>query len=547
MESKFSQENGRTPPTMPSQPGYESAWATPAPFDGYQPSGPQARPWVRYWARMIDFFLFAIIIGFVLGMVYEPATRINDMLFGALLAFAYIYVEPVMLSSWGTTPGKALLRIRLRRSDGTKLPFKEALNRAFRVWLRGEGIGIPLVALFTQISAYRRLVREGRTTWDRDGNYLYTHQTIGPLRTALTVVLLIVFTIFMVWGRWRDRNPGFDSRKGQGKGYAIFAHESHIEESMLDRETGWGLAGQQVFDVMIMGGGINGTCLFDRLTRQGYAVLLVDRKDFGSGTTQASGMMVWGRGLLYLRNLDLLTIFRLSRDRDAMIGELTAHISPRMYRYIPSAGGNLSPGLVRAALYVYWAMGFFRRKSPRSEKSFHESCLLRPGVHRGSLLYEEAVLNTSDCRFAFEWLASARWAGSAALNYCTARGEYSPADRLWHLTLKDTLKGKTASVRARLVVNCGGVWTDEVNESFGIETPFRHALSKGVYIGLNRPPEHDSLMIFEMGDHRDVVTFVPWGPVSLWGPTETFPRDIEAGMSLEAEMCGFCSASSRDI
>jgi len=303
---------------------------------------------------------------------------------------------------------------------------------------------------------------------------------------------------------------------------------------MHDREASWGKAEHQAFDVLVIGGGINGTCLFDHLNRQGYKVLLVDRNDFASGTSQASGMMVWG-GLLYLRNLDLPTVFRLSCDRDAMIRELKDHISPKLYRYIPSIRGNLNPELVRAALSFYWIMSLFRRKPPRCEKSFEETCLLKPGVHRGSFLYEEAVLNTSDCRFTFDWLTFTPSTHSVALNYCSATGEYSQADQWWHLALKDTLGGRETSLRAKLIVNCAGVWTDQVNNQFGIETPFKHVLSKGVYIGVKRPAGHHSLMIFEMGDHGDVLTFVPWGPISLWGPTETFPQDIHDGMTVAAE------------
>ena len=55
------------------------------------------------------------------------------------------------------------------------------------------------------------------------------------------------------------------------------------------------------FDITIIGGGINGASLYNKLVQEGYRVLLIDKGDFASGTSQASGMMIWG-GLLYLRN-----------------------------------------------------------------------------------------------------------------------------------------------------------------------------------------------------------------------------------------------------
>ena len=61
------------------------------------------------------------------------------------------------------------------------------------------------------------------------------------------------------------------------------------------------------FDVAILGGGVNGACLYDTLCRHRYKVLLIERGDFASGSSQSSGMMVWG-GLLYLKNFDFSTV-----------------------------------------------------------------------------------------------------------------------------------------------------------------------------------------------------------------------------------------------
>jgi glycerol-3-phosphate dehydrogenase len=283
------------------------------------------------------------------------------------------------------------------------------------------------------------------------------------------------------------------------------------------------------FDVGILGGGINGACLYDVLCRRGYRVLLVDKADFASGTSQASGMLIWG-GLLYLRNLDFLSVFQLSIDRDRMIREMPSRISPRLMRYLPSVGRGRSRFLVQAGLWLYWMMGLGNRCPPASETTFDEMELVRPDVVRGSLTYEEAFLDCSDARFVFRWIAPHRLPGHVALNYCAVSGEYAEADKNWHLDLEDMLSGKHYGARTRLVVNCAGVWTDQVNAEFGIRSPFRHALSKGVYLGVPRPLEHQSSLIFELNEHDDVITFLPWGPVSLWGPTETQVTSLSEGL-----------------
>jgi len=184
--------DGLIPPAYNPPPSPTTRPASFAPeTSAYMPSGEQVRPWVRYWARMIDFCLFGILAGVVLSIVYAPALDIPDALFGVLLVFAFVFVEAAMLAAWSTTPGKVLLKVRLRKNDGSRLSYGDALSRAFKVWFRGEGIGIPIVALFTQIHAYNRLTKQGITSWDEDGHFKVSHQTVGAWRTTIAVVVLV--------------------------------------------------------------------------------------------------------------------------------------------------------------------------------------------------------------------------------------------------------------------------------------------------------------------------------------------------------------------
>ncbi len=105
-----------------------------------------------------------------------------------LLLLAYNFVEPILLSSWGTTPRRSFLKVTLRREDGRKLTYRQGLKRAFSVWLKGLGLGIPIIALFTQIASYNQLTKQGSTSWDREGKYRVSHRPIGIVRIALAVL-----------------------------------------------------------------------------------------------------------------------------------------------------------------------------------------------------------------------------------------------------------------------------------------------------------------------------------------------------------------------
>lgn len=283
------------------------------------------------------------------------------------------------------------------------------------------------------------------------------------------------------------------------------------------------------YDVAIVGGGINGACLFDRLSRQGARVLLIDRGDFACGTSQASGMMIWG-GLLYLRNLDLPTVCKLSLARDRMIRQMPEEVLPARYRYLIDSKAGRARWLVQCALAFYWLLSRGRRTPPRFQSQFEEQAFLHKGLREGSMVYEEGLLRFSDSRFVLHWITRNISPRHTALNHCGLEGgAFNRQDRLWTLNLKDTLSGREFETRAKSVVNCAGVWTDTVNDAFRIQTPYRHALSKGVYLGLRRPEGLKNPLIFEMGEEGDTLTLTPWGPVALWGPTETAVASIEEG------------------
>jgi len=281
-----------------------------------------------------------------------------------------------------------------------------------------------------------------------------------------------------------------------------------------------------LFDVAIIGSGISGACLFHHLCSQGYRVLLVDKADFAGGTSQSSAMMIWG-GLLYLRDFDLATAYKLSASRDELIRNMRDSVQPRKYRYILPAQNPRKRLLVHSALYFYWLMSGCRRSRPRLRADFDELAMLR---HKGHCFeYEEAHVPASDARFVLQWVLKSRSAEKPALNHCALRsGLYDSTARHWFLDLHDAVLNQEITARAKVIVNAAGPWTDSINAQFGIQTPHKHVLSKGVFIGVPRHSSHRVPLIFERELEDDYLAFIPWGPISLWGATETPIKDVKA-------------------
>jgi len=160
----------------------------------------QVRPWVRYWARMIDICLFSLPAGFVLGIVFPSILKMPGFAFGMLLIFAWIFVEASLLSTWGSTPGKALFKTTVRSSTGEILSFSNALNRSFSVWWRGLGTGFPIVSLATLEAANKHLSKDGITSWDREGNFAVSHNRIGVLRVIIAIIFFVGVLLLILIG-----------------------------------------------------------------------------------------------------------------------------------------------------------------------------------------------------------------------------------------------------------------------------------------------------------------------------------------------------------
>ena len=299
------------------------------------------------------------------------------------------------------------------------------------------------------------------------------------------------------------------------------------------RRVQWEAVEQGLFDVAVVGGGINGASIYHRLCAEGYRALLVEQADFAAGTSQASAMFIWG-GLLYLRNLEFRSVAKFCSSRDQMIREMAEWVRVCPMRYMPSREDSRGPAFILAGLWLYWLLSGFRRRRPRVEGRYPERELLKTDRLFRSLAYEEAGVVPSDARFVLQWVLPHRDAHRVALNYCGLHGGgYDRADRAWQLEVVDGLLGREGVARARLVVNAAGGWTDRINRRFGVASAYKHVFGKGVFIGIPRDPRLSSALIFETREEADCMSLIPWGPIALWGPTETLTDDLEAGYQIE--------------
>lgn len=301
------------------------------------------------------------------------------------------------------------------------------------------------------------------------------------------------------------------------------------------RQAFWNAA-DDTFDVVIIGGGVQGACLFDRLVREGYRVLIVDRGDFACGTSQASAMLVWG-GLLYLKQFDLPEVIRLCEARDRLIGQHGRGVDRRHVSYLFGDPVHRPRWVIRLALQLYWLSALGRRAVPVWSAPLRERDFLRDSSVRNHVRFEEGGLRSSDAMFVFDWIDRGSAApNGVAMNYCEATaGRYDTPARHWQLDLTGTLEPRARSVTARWIVNAAGVWADAVNDRFGIESPWQQLLAKGASITIDRLPGHHDTLVFDGRGKQEGLSLVPWGRVSLWGSTETIVDRPDTGWRVDSD------------
>jgi glycerol-3-phosphate dehydrogenase len=307
------------------------------------------------------------------------------------------------------------------------------------------------------------------------------------------------------------------------------------QRSLFQRRQAWTRATTELFDAAVVGAGINGATVYHELCQRGYRVLLLDRADFGGATSQASGMMIWG-GILYLAQFDVQVVRDFCVSRDRLIQAMPSWVKLDPNRYVFRSRHGRGPLAVGAGLFAYWLLGGRRRARPRFGKEFPERSFLRTDDLALSILYEEAAVRPSDARFVAAWIFSHDQSAGLALNHCgVLGGSWDAAAGNFVLEIDDRILDRRGTVRAASVINAAGCWTDEINSRFGIWTPWKHLFSKGVFIGFRRYEGHHTVITFENRTDGDCMALIPWGPISLWGATETLATNLEASYRPEPE------------
>lgn len=200
------------PPPLPNQPNAYSPALRKPPTFSWDSSPPH--PWRRYLARMLDVSVNGILIFLCLGMVLgvlSPQFAANffsifekpegRLLESMLTTFVATFLTAAFIGFTGSSIGKFFFGLRVMDKDNRPLGYKTAFKREMMVWVRGLGLGVPIIMLFTAYSAYKKLLKDGNTTWDQELGCQVVYRSNSIKQIALGCIGFIIFLGVAAWTR----------------------------------------------------------------------------------------------------------------------------------------------------------------------------------------------------------------------------------------------------------------------------------------------------------------------------------------------------------
>ena len=280
--------------------------------------------------------------------------------------------------------------------------------------------------------------------------------------------------------------------------------------------------GKEHFDVLVLGGGINGVGVaLDAITR-GLSVALIESDDFASGTSSRSSKLIHG-GLRYLEQYDFKLVREALHERELLVSALAPHLVKPVAFLYPLQEKVKERTYVGAGLALYDALRGFKRALPGhkhlSQKTISEIApSLRTDVITGAIRYFDAQVD--DARHTMMIARTAKRHGAVIVTQASVDSLIKKNKRVTGAVVIDSLSKKKISVKASTVIMCAGVWSDELHKKFGIEPGYEVKMSKGVHITLpgDAIKAHEGVIIKTA---VSVLFIIPWKDQWMIGTTDT--------------------------
>ncbi|MEH6451946.1 MAG: glycerol-3-phosphate dehydrogenase [Psychromonas sp.] len=272
---------------------------------------------------------------------------------------------------------------------------------------------------------------------------------------------------------------------------------------------------QQVLDLIVVGGGINGAGIAADAAGRGLSVGLYDAADFASATSSASSKLIHG-GLRYLEHYEFRLVSEALAEREVILKKAPHIVKPMRFR-LPHRPFLRPAWMIRAGLFLYDNIGKRTTLPSSKQVDLAKSGLLKPEMKTG---FEYSDCWVDDARLVIMNAMDAEANGAEVKNYCRVEKAIRQ-DNLWLVTILNTQTNTRFQRTARALVNAAGPWVKQFfDDNLVEESPRNIRLVKGSHIVVPRIHNEEQAYILQNKDNRIVFVIPYMEDFSLIGTTD---------------------------
>lgn len=281
---------------------------------------------------------------------------------------------------------------------------------------------------------------------------------------------------------------------------------------------------KEIFDVVIIGGGITGAGIALDAALRGMHVCLLEKYDFASGTSSKSTKLIHG-GLRYLKQMEFALVRKVGMER-AVLHKLATHLVTPVNMLLPiTKNGSLGKYTTSLALFMYDFLAKVKKQDQYKMLGPLQTLQLEPLLKKenvlGGALYKE--YRTDDARLTIEIIKTAVEHNATCLNYVKAEEFiYDENKKINGVIFHDLIENKVYAIHAKKIINAAGPWMDEVRKIESEPHGKKLHLTKGIHIVINKNklPVHNAIY-FDVEQNKRMIFVIPKNEIIYIGTTDT--------------------------
>ncbi|MBP9853853.1 MAG: glycerol-3-phosphate dehydrogenase [Candidatus Omnitrophica bacterium] len=289
------------------------------------------------------------------------------------------------------------------------------------------------------------------------------------------------------------------------------------------------------YDLLVVGGGINGSAVANLAAQNGLRTALLEKNDFASGASSKSTKLIHG-GLRYLENFEFGLVKESLRERTAQLRSAPHLVKPLAF-IIPVYKNDRRPlWMMKLGVSIYDLLSGKHIIHPYKPLSVEEVLHFIPSVEKknltGGLIYWDAQMD--DARLVLENVLQADKSGAHVANYVEVKSIIKENGKAVGVKARDLLTNETFDVRCRKIVCAAGPWTNLFQQKEMNKAPDKIRTTKGIHIVYNARFSPHAVFIQSKKDDR-IFFVIPWHGHTLIGTTDSDYTDNPDDVSVKPE------------